>query len=757
MSQHSIQPYEPLPLGEPLAGPTEPPSHEQASTMDMAWMLGALQRRWKLIMLVWLVCGGLGVAAVQMKIRPTYTATALIEVAPVIRSILNGDDQVMPEYPTYLHTQAELIASRPVLLDALHDPDVQNMTLLQSPDPVGLLRRCLSVSNPQYTQLLQVEVLQEDPDSAIHLTKAVVEAYMTRAGGLDAQATRQRRQTLESRRSELLATLEKQEQEIQKLAGEYGTSNEATFADMRKGIEQISLQTRQELEQVKREIIVTRQKIEQLGQSVLPEELRAARDQLIDNDAGVRWVKREMVQQQERITRLTATVQEGSKPLQDARQELARLQGRLENEQARAAVEADREVQRRHQARLADMRLQLQGALTAAEYHRDMLQKLADEQNEKGQALGRTEAQIKAIGERRDRTKQDYDQVLKALTGLEIERQQPARINIASAPEIRGDGIKDKRKKTSAAAVAGCLLLALGLGLLKDRLDPRLRSINEVQTGTGLRTLGAVPSVAELRSGKVTKEHFLESYRVIRETLASLAPDGEAPKSLLVTSAQAGEGKTSLAVSLAISLAELGSRVLLIDGDVQAPQIGKLLRLNPPCSLRTVLAEQRSLPDAVAACSVAGLDVLVTRSNGDAARHLLNTRTARRLLHEAAGIYDHIVIDSPPALGAADALVWAHAADGVVLSSLVGMSDRNAVRLACQRLQSVGANLLGSVIANVSINETYYSYSTTSCAAEIGPESLGYPTGKRRCPPLVHLPDNEAVERSSNNSHDKSR
>ncbi len=181
--------------------------------------------------------------------------------------------------------------------------------------------------------------------------------------------------------------------------------------------------------------------------------------------------------------------------------------------------------------------------------------------------------------------------------------------------------------------------------------------------------------------------------------------------------------------------------MLLIDGDVQAPQIGRLLKLNPPASLRTVLAEQRDLSGAVAHSGIAGLDVLITRGNGDSVRNLLNARTARRVLREAAGSYDHIVIDSPPALGAADALVWAHAADGVVLSSLVGMSDRNAIRLACQRLQSVGANLLGSVIANVSINETYYSYSTTSCAVPDNP-SLAQ-AGRRRYPPLVHLPDGQ--------------
>lgn len=743
MSQRSITPYESILPGEPLP-PTEPAVDEQASTIDTAWLLGAARRRWKLILLVWIALAAVCVTLVQKRFGPTYTATTLLEVTPVVHSILNGEDQVMPEYGLYLHTQAEVIGSRPILEQALRDPGIQDLQILQAHDPVGLLRKAMSVTIPPSTQLLQIEILQQDADSAIRLSKAVLNAYMTRAGGLEAEAQHQRRLLLEGSRKELLHTLESQEQEIQKLAGEYGTSNETTFADLRKTTEDLSLKTREDLEQARRDIIDIQLKIKMLDKTTLPEELRVARDQQIENDAGVRWVRREIAQDQERLTRMLATLPESSKPVQDARQELAKRQAQLDIERKRAAADADHDIQQRYQERIQDLRLQLQDSLASAEDRRDRFQKRADEQKAEGQAIGRTEAEIKAISERRDRTKQEYNDVVKAINSLNMERLQPARINVASSPEIRPDGIKDKRKKLSVAAVAGTLLLAMAVGLGRDRIDPRLRNIKEVQTGTGLRILGAVPSVTELHTGRVTKEHFLESYRVIRETLASMAPDGEAPKSILITSAQAGEGKTSLAVSLAISLAELGSRVLLIDGDVQAPQIGRLLHLNPPSSLRTVLAEQKSLPDATTPSTITNLDVLITRGNGETARHLLNARSARRLLRDAAGTYDHIVIDSPPALGAADALVWAHAADGVIVSSLVGMSDRNAVRLACQRLQSVGANLLGSVIANVSINETYYSYSTTSCNPDSGPTMLAQ-RGKRRCPPLVHLPEDAPV------------
>jgi Mrp family chromosome partitioning ATPase len=78
------------------------------------------------------------------------------------------------------------------------------------------------------------------------------------------------------------------------------------------------------------------------------------------------------------------------------------------------------------------------------------------------------------------------------------------------------------------------------------------------------------------------------------------------------------------------------------------------------------------------------------------------------------GAYDRIIVDSPPVLGAADSLVWASVSDGVLLATLADGSTRKAVKLACQRLRSIGANLLGAVVANVSLDNAYYSYSTTS-------------------------------------------
>lgn len=747
MSKHSIQPYEPLPLGEPVVG-MESTASETSGGVDAAWLIGALRRHWKLVVLVWLLAGALGAAYTYRRIGPTYTASAQIELKPAVASILDGENRIVPFYDSHLATQARLLASQPVLLDALQDPKLQDLELVRSEEPLAALRNSLEVDNPRGTHLLLLRVTHAERGAAIRLAQAVLDAYMARADGLDAEMLRRRRDALEAQRQALRTELEQQAADIARLAEPYGTSSYDTFATLRKGVEDLSLATRKELEQTKRDIIVLEQQIRQLDQSVLTEDLRTLREQLIEDDPGVQWVKKDIAQAREKLARLRSSNQPAAQAaIPDIEKQLAQLDSELVTQRERAAAGADREIQRKHQQRLEERRIDLETKLTALQYQRDMLQRIVDEKTVEGQDIGRQEALIKALNDRRDRTQKDYEQVMEALRRLDVERQSPARINIASQPEILPDGIVDKRKKFLAMALAGSLMLALMAGLARAWFDPHLRSSQEVAVGMGLRLLGAVPSVSELQAGRVTRDHFLESYRLIRETLANLGAEGVAPRTILVTSAQAGEGKTSLAVSLAISLAEPGARVLLIDGDVQAPQIGKLLKLPARGDLRSVLSEDHELKEAVVDSGVAGLDVLIGRSNGQSAKDILNSKTAQRLVRLAAEQYDHVVIDSPPALGAADALVWAHAVEGVVLASLVGHSDRRAMRLAHQRLLTVGAKVLGSVIANVSIHESYYSYSTASCPDPGGKS----PGGKRRTPPLVHLPTNgqPADERKS--------
>ncbi len=221
--------------------------------------------------------------------------------------------------------------------------------------------------------------------------------------------------------------------------------------------------------------------------------------------------------------------------------------------------------------------------------------------------------------------------------------------------------------------------------------------------------------------------------------------NGDAPKSILVTSAHPGEGKTSFAVSLALSFVGPGSRVLLIDGDIHGAQVARLLKVAPPRNLQDLLKGDLMLTECVTHSRVRGLDLLVPPARNGRPREPVSARAAARIVAQACELYDHVIIDSPPVLGAADALVWAHVVDGVVISTMLGASEKAAMTLACQRLGAVNARVLGVVMSNVPRTDMHYSCAYTSMRPvddllDDAPENAA-----RRSPPVVTYPDATSI------------
>ena len=137
MPRYEMQPYEPANPNEPIVG-AEPPPGEAAQGLDVSGLLWGVLRRWRIVLLVWLLLAPVGVAGVWLKVQPFCTATALVEVAPVVDPVLYPDvSPTMPNYDTYLNTQVQVIGSRQVLTAALADPNVQDLAVQTSPDPVA--------------------------------------------------------------------------------------------------------------------------------------------------------------------------------------------------------------------------------------------------------------------------------------------------------------------------------------------------------------------------------------------------------------------------------------------------------------------------------------------------------------------------------------------------------------------------------------------------------------------------------------------
>ncbi len=249
------------------------------------------------------------------------------------------------------------------------------------------------------------------------------------------------------------------------------------------------------------------------------------------------------------------------------------------------------------------------------------------------------------------------------------------------------------------------LLVGLGLGIgtavLRDQLNTAIGGVADVERLTGAIPLGVVPY--DPSAGK----HPLvdadqqgaraEAFRTLRTNL-QFADVDRPPRVIVVTSPLPSEGKSTSACNVALTLALGGARVVLVDGDLRKPAVGRYLGISNAAGLTSVLAGQHELRDVVVSY---GRETLAVQPSGPTPPNpseLLGSQQMSDLLTTLADHYDVVVIDAPPLLPVTDAAVLASAADGAVLVLRHGRTRREEAQRAIQALTAVNAKLLGTVL-----------------------------------------------------------
>jgi capsular exopolysaccharide synthesis family protein len=200
-----------------------------------------------------------------------------------------------------------------------------------------------------------------------------------------------------------------------------------------------------------------------------------------------------------------------------------------------------------------------------------------------------------------------------------------------------------------------------------------------------------------------------EAIRTLRTAL-TVPGRTPSPQVVLVSSASAGEGKTTVALNLASVLAQ-GGRTCLVEGDLRRPMIESALEINPRAGLTEVLGGKQSLEEALTTvATVPGLSVLPIRDVPSNPADLLAGNKTKALIATLRERFDHIVIDSPPLLSFSDARNWASLSDAVILVSRYGRTTRRAIRRSAELLAGTGAPLLGVVLNEMDLSSPDYHY-----------------------------------------------
>jgi polysaccharide biosynthesis transport protein len=289
--------------------------------------------------------------------------------------------------------------------------------------------------------------------------------------------------------------------------------------------------------------------------------------------------------------------------------------------------------------------------------------------------------------------------------------------------------------RTRNIFIAFLLALAAGIGLafLLDYLDDSLKSVEDVDRYLHLPALALIPasrsdSLRLKGRGKApapTEENEItalalindarspaaEAYRHLRTSLL-LSSAGQPPKTILVTSSQPSEGKTTTAVNTAVMLAQTGAEVLIVDCDLRRPRVHAHFGVGNTPGLTNYLAGDSDLDSVLQVNEkLPQLKLLTSGPIPPNPAELLGSNEMRKLLSELGDRFTHIIIDSPPAISFTDASVLSTLVDGVMLVVHGGRSSRAVVRRAKQQLVDVGANIFGIVLNNVKLEpQDYYYY-----------------------------------------------
>lgn len=288
---------------------------------------------------------------------------------------------------------------------------------------------------------------------------------------------------------------------------------------------------------------------------------------------------------------------------------------------------------------------------------------------------------------------------------------------------IPTDPVRPKRPLSILFACLIGLFVGVCLALLQEFLDDRINSVDEANRVLGLPSLGYVPSLSQADALLMPQMHGLdpasESYRVLRTNIHFASVDAPA-RTLLVTSSNPGEGKTTTAANLAFAMAADGKKVILVDADLRRPSVHKLLSLPATPGLTDVLLDHTTLEDALLENEeMPNFVVLTAGSTPPNPSELLNSRKFRNLVDDLMGRADIVIFDSPPVLVAADAPILASQMDGTVLVVETGNTKKGSAKQTVKLLHQAHANVLGVAYNRMNAKDGggyyyYYQYNYTT-------------------------------------------
>ncbi len=295
-------------------------------------------------------------------------------------------------------------------------------------------------------------------------------------------------------------------------------------------------------------------------------------------------------------------------------------------------------------------------------------------------------------------------------------------IRVIDPAEVPRDPVRPRKRLNILLAIIVGLVTGTGLAFFFEYLDNTIKLPEDIKRYLNIPYLGPVPAIAMDSGGNPhdeEKPEFVtmhspkstssEAYRGIRTSILFSSAENQ-PQVIIVSSAAPGEGKTITTTNLAITMAQSGSRVIILDCDMRRPKVHKIFGISREIGLSNILVGGCKVEEAIVHTQIPNLDVIPCGPIPPNPSEILGSERMADLLDRLRKNCTQIIIDSPPITAVTDAVVLAKIADGLVMVISAGETPREIIQNGLRQLQSVNAHVLGAVLNGVEMgrDSTYY-------------------------------------------------
>ena len=699
------------PVVHPHPGP--PPSPAQPQVPLALELLKALRRRWMIAVPLATLCASIAAAVVWSVVPPAqYTAQARFHVSAIPPRIIFPTAETHVDFRTYQRTQLALIRSQLVLNTALRE--VGDLPVVREQvDPVVWLERKIQAGFEG--EILRIAMYDTEPEGLAEIVNAVKDAYLSEIVDKEERDRRKRFDDLEKIYSDYQAKLEKQRETLHILGQDIGTTDEKLaqitheMALERKHLAQrelFALQSR--LREARTEYDVLRTEVPTGGVTMASPPRTLLEERIRDDprytqaDNYIKNLENTHAYHQNTIRRPSDPVlSDYREQIEWARREFDELKVQLSREYAAQGTGG---MSSRDEA-VAELKRQI----TIFEELEHQLNQEIAKLNEESQNINTGYVDLGMIKAEIAKMEEAADRVGAEVEFLRVELKADDRVQVIEhADDPRAE--PDKRLKMAAMGGGGAFALVLLAIAWLEHQARRIESAEDVASGLGLRVMGSLPPRLgssgrrrlRLAAPRTTApdQVLIESIDAARTHLLHAMRHHDI-RSLMVTSAMGGEGKTSLACHLAASIARSGRNSLLIDCDLRKPSLHELFDQPLTPGFSELLQGQAQIEDVVRPGPAEGLWMIPAGQWERKAVEALSRDEARVLIGRLTDRFDFVVVDTPPVLPVADALLIGQHLDAALCSILRGVSRTPRVRAANERLQTLGIHVLGAVVSGV--------------------------------------------------------